>query len=208
MKKKKDAKKMSRNQRYEKNKDAEKLSRKLHYEKNKESSKSYHKQYYREHKYSLISKMKQYNEQNSEGLAHNRKLLYGNIGHAKLVLKRARKYYARNRARICANKKHRYNLTEPKPFSKHQYVVTAKKALLGDTVMRKLIECFMSQQRGAYQDMTKRSRRTAIAQVAAHRLISKAMQLHKQHFYYKKGKDFYLLHKLRISIIKILTVKL
>ena len=126
--------------------------------------------------------MKQYNEQNSEGLAHKRKLLYGNIGHAKLVLKRARKYYARNRARICANKRHRYNLSEPKPFAKHQYVVTAKKALLGDTVvMRKLIECFMSQQSGAYQDMTKRSRRTAIAHVAAHRLISKAMQLCKQH---------------------------
>ena len=88
-------------------------------------------------------------------------------------------------------------------------MVTAKKALLGDTVvMRKLIECFMSQQSGAYQDMTKRSRRTAIAQVAAHRLISKAMQLHKQHVYYKKGKDFYLLHKLRVSILKILTVKL
>ena len=83
-------------------------------------------------------------------------------------------------------------------------MVTAKKALLGDTVMRKLIECFMSQQRGAYQDMTKRSRRTAIAQVAAHRLISKAMQLRKQHFYYKKGKDFYLLHKRRVSIIKII----
>ena len=39
----------------------------------------------------------------------------------------------------------------------------------------------MSQQSSAYQDMTKRSRRTAIAQVAAHRLISKAMQLRKQH---------------------------
>ena len=131
--KNKDAEKLSRKQHYEKNKDAEKLSRKLHYEKNKESSKSYHKQYYREHKYLLISKMKQYNEHNSEGLAHKRKLLYGNTGHAKLVLKRARKYYARNRARICANKRHRYNLSEPKPFAKHQYVVTAKKALLGDS---------------------------------------------------------------------------
>ena len=39
----------------------------------------------------------------------------------------------------------------------------------------------MSQQSSAYQDMTKRSRRTAIAQVAAHRLINKAMQLRKQH---------------------------
>ena len=123
----------------------------------KQSSKSYHKQYYREHKYSLISKMKQYNEQNSEGLAHKRKLLYakyrqkicmqkrmrhhGNIGHVKLVvLKRTRKHYARNRARICANNRHRYNLSDSKPFAKHQYVLAAKKALLGDTVvMRKLI---------------------------------------------------------------------
>ena len=61
-------------------------------------------------------------------------------------------------------------------------MLTAKKALLGDTVVkRKLIECFMSQLSSAYHDMTKRSHRTAIAQVAAHRLISKAMQLRKQH---------------------------
>ena len=112
----------------------------------------------------------------------NEGIIASNIGHAKLVLKCARKYYARNRARICANKRHRYNLSEPKPFAKHQYVLTAKKALHGDTVvMRKLIECFMSQQSSAYQDMTKCSRRTAIAQVAAHRLISKAMQLRKHH---------------------------
>ena len=61
-------------------------------------------------------------------------------------------------------------------------MLTANKALLGGTVvMRNLIECFMSQQSRAYQDTTKRSRRTAIAQVAAHRLIIKAMQLRKQH---------------------------
>ena len=55
----------------------------------------------------------------------------------------------------------------------NKYVLLLKKALLGDTVvMRKLIECFMSQQSSAYHDMTKRSRRTAIAQVAAHRLIA------------------------------------
>ena len=47
--------------------------------------------------------------------------------------------------------------------------------------MRKLIDCFMSQQSRAYQDNTKRSRRTAIAQVPAHWLISKAIQLRKQH---------------------------
>ena len=116
--------------------------------------------------------MKQYNEQNSEGLAHKRKLLYGNIGHAKLVLKCARKYYARNRARICAHKRHRYNLSEPKPFAKQQYMLTAKKALLGDAVvMRKLIRCFISQQ-GSAQDMTKCSLRTAITQVANHKLAA------------------------------------
>ena len=38
----------------------------------------------------------------------------------------------------------------------------------------------MSHQSSAYQDMTKCSRRTAIAQVAAHGLINKAMQLRKQ----------------------------
>ena len=58
-------------------------------------------------------------------------------------------------------------------------MLTANKALLGDTVvMRKLIECCMSQQSSANQDTTKRSRRTTIAQVAVH---SKAMQLRKQH---------------------------
>ena len=47
----------------------------------------------------------------------------------------------------------------------------------------------MSQQSSAYQDMTKRSRRTAIAQVAAHRLISKAMQL--VHFFADATGDSY-----------------
>ena len=37
------------------------------------------------------------------------------IWNAKSVLKRARRYNAKQKAQFCANMRHRYDLTEPKP---------------------------------------------------------------------------------------------
>ena len=164
----KDAKKLSVKQYYERNKDAKLVMRKLHYQQNKECTKIYRKNYY---------------TRNRDKLACKAKLLYSsNREFAKVALKRARKYYARNRTSICASKRRRYNLAEPKPCIQQQYVLTAKKALLHNKkVMKEVINYFKSQQEGAFEIMNKRSRTAAIAQVAAHRLIAKALQIRKQY---------------------------
>ena len=95
------------------------------------------------------------------------------------MLKRARKYYTRNS--ICASKRHRYILVEPKPCVRQQYALTAKKALLHNKkVIKELVKYFKSQQEGTFEKMNER-RTAAIAQVAAHRLIAKALQIRKQY---------------------------
>ena len=101
---------------YERNKDAKLVMRKLHYQQNKECTQIYCKNYY---------------TRNRNKLACKAKLLYSsNREFAKVVFKRTRKYYARNGTSICASKRRRYNLAEPKPCIQQQYVLTAKKALL------------------------------------------------------------------------------
>ena len=92
------------------------MMRKLYYQQNKECMKIYHKKYY---------------TRNKDKLACKAKLLYfSKREFAKVALEHARKYYARNRTSICASKRRRYNLAEPKPCIQQQYVLTAKKALL------------------------------------------------------------------------------
>ena len=164
----KQAKQLSVKQYYEHNKDAKLVMRKLHYQQNKECTKIYCKNYY---------------TRNRDKLACKAKLLYSsNREFDKVALERARKYYARNRTSICASKRRRYNLAEPKPCIQQQYVLTAKKALfLNKKVMKEVINYFKSQQEGAFEKMNKCSRTAAIAQVAAHRLIAKALQIRKQY---------------------------
>ena len=61
-------------------------------------------------------------------------------------------------------------------------MLTAKKALLHNKkVMKEVIICFKSQQEGAFEKMNKCSRTAAIAQVAAHRLTAKSLQIRKQY---------------------------
>ena len=153
---------------YERNKDAKLVMRKLHYQQNKECTKIYCKNYY---------------TRNRDKLTCKAKLLYSsNREFAEVALKRARKYYARNRTSICASKRRRYNLAEPKPCVQQQYVLTAKKALLQDKkIIKEVINYFKSQQEGAFEKINKCSRTAAIAQVAAHRLIAKALQIRKQY---------------------------
>ena len=112
----KEAKKFSMKQYYERNKDTKLVMRKLYYQQNKKCTKIYLTNYYTRNRDKLVCKAK---------------LLYSsNREFAKVVLKHARKYYARNRTSICASKRRRYILTEPKPSIQQQYVLTAKKALL------------------------------------------------------------------------------
>ena len=58
----------------------------------------------------------------------------------------------------------------------------AKKALLHNkTVMKEIINYLKSQQEVAFEELNKCSHTAAIAQVAAHRLIAKALQICKQY---------------------------
>ena len=131
--------------------------------------------------------MKQYCERNKDAKLVMRKLhCQQNKEYTKIyrsLLKNcARKCYAKNRTSICASIRRRYNLAGPKPYVRQQYVLTAKKALLhNNNVMKEVINYFMSQQEGAFEKMNKLSRMATIAQVAAHRLIAKALQIHKQY---------------------------
>ena len=61
-------------------------------------------------------------------------------------------------------------------------MLAAKKALLHNKkVMKQFINYFKNQQEGAFEKMNKSSRTAAIAQIAAHRLIAKALQICKQY---------------------------
>ena len=168
------------NQYYECNKDVKVMTR---YQQNKECAKIYRKRYYRNSKKSDISKSLQYYTCNRDKLACKPKLLYSsNRDFAEVVLKRARKYYARNRTSICACKWRIYNMAEPKPCVKEKYVLTAKKALLHNKkVMKELEKYFKSQHKGAFEKMNKCSHRATIAQLAAHRLIAKAWKIRMQY---------------------------
>ena len=61
-------------------------------------------------------------------------------------------------------------------------------------VMKELIKYFKSQQEGAFEKVNKCSRTAAIAQVAAHRLIAKALQIRKQYVGLKTVKHVCGLH--------------
>jgi len=150
---------------------------------------------YKKNKCAIKCSIKQYYECNKEAKKMKRKLRYDRN---KNCAKAYRKKYYRNHKHseisrvnfynkifLCVSNRHRYNLSEPKPYTKHQYVLTSKEALLGDTkLMKEVVQCFKSQQESAYEKRlkkTKCSRRRAIAQIATHRLIAKAMQMRKQY---------------------------
>ena len=95
---------MSVRQHYEQNKDAKHLSVRQHYEQNKDAKKLSVKQYYERNKDAKLVMRKLHYQQNKEctrnrdKLACQAKLLYSsNREFAKVALKRARKYYDRNR---------------------------------------------------------------------------------------------------------------
>ena len=74
------------------------------------------------------------------------------------------------------------NLSEPKPFAKHQYMNSTKRALFHDAVFaRKLINIFKTQLNSVYQKLRKRTCRSAITQLAAQKLVNKSVQLCKQY---------------------------
>ena len=204
--KNKDARKSKFKRHYEKNKDTVKSRFKLYYENNKDALNQKMKEYNERHKFSIKSKMNAYYQKNKERLCSLRRKNYRKNSDeikaascayyrsntearkaaysrkAKAVIKRARQYYAKNRAYICANQRRKYELAEPKPLTKMFYVHKIKKNLMCNTrLLSKLINTFEKEHTSASNKISKGNRKTAISNLAAQRVVCKAIQVRKQY---------------------------
>ena len=90
-----------------------------------------------------------------------------------------KKYYAKHREGICASRRGRYVLAEPKPAAKEFYVKEMQRHLLNDSGARiQLMKAFKKQ----YKSAAKRKVMIeAVCRIAAKRLLNKALQLRKEH---------------------------
>ena len=101
---------------------------------------------------------------------------------AKAVIKKARQYYAKNRAYICANQRRKYELAEPKRLTKMFYVHKIKKNLMCNTrLLSKLIGTFEKEHTSASSKISKGNRKTAISNLAAQRVVCKTIQVRKRY---------------------------
>ena len=163
----KDAKKLCVKQCYERNKDVKLVKRKLHYQQNKEITKIYRKNYY---------------NRNRDKLACKVKLLYSSDREfAKVVLKRAKNTMPETEPVYVLAKGADIIWQSQRLVFKNSMCLQLRKLLHNKKVMKKVINYFKSQQEGAFEKMNKCSRTAAIAQVTAHRLIAKALQIRKQY---------------------------
>ena len=100
---------------------------------------------------------------------------------ARAKVKWYKKYYAKYRGRICASRRGRYVLAEPKPAAKGFYVKEIQQLLLKDNEARiQLMQAYKRQ----YKSAAKRLPRVmikAVCRIAAKRLLNKALQLRKEH---------------------------
>ena len=100
---------------------------------------------------------------------------------ARAKVKWYKNYYAKYRGRICASRRGRYVLAEPKPAAKEFYIKEIQQLLLKDNEARiQLMQAYKRQ----YKSAAKRLPRVmikAVCRIAAKRLLSKALQLRKEH---------------------------
>ena len=90
-----------------------------------------------------------------------------------------KKFYAKHREEICASKRGRYALSEPKPAAKEFYVKEMQRHLLNDSGARiQLMEAFKRQYKSA---ANRKVMIKAVCRIAAKRLLNKALQLRKEH---------------------------
>ena len=88
-----------------------------------------------------------------------------------------RAYYSRNKESLCASRRDRYVLSEPTLIQKKAYMKELQSKLLADAEAKsKLIESFKKQ-----QTVVKRVTGKAVCSVAAKRLVTKALQVCKEH---------------------------
>ena len=96
-------------------------------------------------------------------------------------MKSFKTYYARNRQRMCANRRGRYVLAEPKPDVKDMYMKEIEDCLLGDSKARaQLMAAFKKQQKIVVKRMSRVLGRT-VCKIAAKRLLNKGLHMRKQH---------------------------
>jgi len=86
---------------------------------------------------------------------------------------------SKNRKSICEDKKHRYQLAEPKPYVKSLYIT--KLAITLDAAKCDLFGAFKKQHKQVAADMTKAQGKRAASSVAATRVVNKVLKLRKQY---------------------------
>jgi len=64
---------------------------------------------------------------------------------AREVLKRARRYYAQHRQHLCAERRQRYELAEPKPTDKYRYIEAVSNKLNNAKVLKAIVKAFKQQ---------------------------------------------------------------
>ena len=88
-----------------------------------------------------------------------------------------RAYYSSKKESLCAFRRDKYALSEPKSVAKNAFIKDLKNSLLSNhEVKSKLIESFKKQ-----QTVVKRVTGKAVCSVAAKRLVTKALQVRKEH---------------------------
>ena len=89
-------------------------------------------------------------------------------------MKSFKTYYARNRKRMCASRRGRYVLAEPKPDVKDMYMKEMEDCLLGDSKARaQLMAAFKKQQKIVVKRMSRVLGRT-VCKIAAKRLAQRS----------------------------------
>ena len=96
---------------------------------------------------------------------------------AKVMSSSTRAYYSSKKESLCAFRRDEYALSEPNSVAKDAYIKDLKSSLLSNSkVKSNLIKSFKKQ-----QTVVKRVTGKAVCSVAAKRLVTKALQLHKEH---------------------------
>ena len=107
------------------------------------------------------------------------RMYYARTAAAKL--KWYKKYYQKHRGRICASKRGRYALAEPKPVAKEFYVKELQHLLLKDDEARvQLVKAYKRQYKSAAKRLPPVMIK-AVCRIAAKRLLNKVLQVRKEH---------------------------
>ena len=92
-----------------------------------------------------------------------------------------RKYYSKHRGRICASRRSRYALAEPRPVVKELYVKEIQCRLVANHGARvALLEACRREYSSAAKHLPK-GVMNSLCKIAAKRLVNKALQLRKEH---------------------------